>query len=123
MREVTKARIVRTFYDGVVEIGDVRVTGPTPNGVHPADGMTATVWLGDCAASAIVNPQSFEDGGVEWVMRYGNSEAVKYTAASLIESYDYLLSDEITMKEATRRLRLLRAARLALLRAKEQETQ
>lgn len=122
MLEVTKARIVKTIYDGGVEVGDVRVNGPTPNGGHPADGMTATVWLGDGASSSIVNPQSFEDGGVEWVMRYGNPESVKYAAASLVESYDYLLSDEITMKEATRRLRLLRAARLALLRAKEQET-
>jgi hypothetical protein len=119
MGEVTKARIVRTLYGVGVEIGDVRVTGPTPNGGHPADGMTATVWLGDGAVATIVNPQSFENVGVEWVLRYGNPEAVKYTAASLIESYDYLLSDEITTKEAERRLRVLRASRTAL-RAKEE---
>ena len=36
---------------------------------HPADGMTAEVIVGDNAAMTIVNPQSFADGGAEWVMR------------------------------------------------------
>jgi hypothetical protein len=59
----------------------------------------------------ISNPASFDDGGPEWVMRYGNPEAARYPVASLLASYDYLLCDEITAAEAIRRLRLLRSAR------------
>lgn len=76
--------------------------------------MTAEVPLGDGAFHTIINPQSFEIGGPEWVMRYGNPESIRFTVASLLESYDYLLSDNINMTEATRRLRLLRRARAAL---------
>ena len=81
-----------------------------PNG-HPADGMTTSVDCGDRAVMTIIDPRSFEDGGAEWAMRYGNPESIRYTAASLLASYDYLCSDAITMAEATRRLRLLRKAR------------
>lgn len=110
------ARVVSTLYpDGdYAPAGDVRVIDNTPGG-HPADGMTATVSMGDGAFSSIINPQSFEDGGPEWVMRYGNPESIRYSVASLLDSYDYLLSDHLTMGEATRRLRLLRAARKALI--------
>lgn len=116
MSKLTSARVVETLYPagGAARIGDVRVTGPTPNGGHPADGMTAHVWLGDGAVATIVNPQSFANGGPEWVMRYGNPESIRYAVASIIESYDYLLSSEITSTEAIRRLRALRAGRLAL---------
>lgn len=109
------ARIVSTLYPGgdYAPPGDVRVIDNTPGG-HPADGMTATVSMGDGAFSSIINPQSFEEGGPEWVMRYGNPESIRYSVASLLDSYDYLLSDHLTMREATRRLRLLRAARKAL---------
>ncbi|MDI6026771.1 hypothetical protein QBK99_11270 [Corticibacterium sp. UT-5YL-CI-8] len=62
----------------------------------------------------IINPQSFADGGPEWVMRYGAPESIRYTVASLLGSYDYLLSSAITMKEATERLRLLRQVRATL---------
>lgn len=78
---------------------------------HPADGMTIRVDCGDCAVMEIADPRSFDDGGLEWVMRYGDPESIRYTVASVLSSYDYLLSDEINMAEATRRLRLLRAAR------------
>jgi hypothetical protein len=71
--------------------------------------------VGDGAFMSIVNPRSFEDGGPEWVCRYGNVESIRYKLAALIESYDYFLSGEISMKEATRRLRLMRAARRAAL--------
>lgn len=81
---------------------------------HPADGMTAEVAMGDGAYMTIINPQSFEDGGPEWVMRYGNPESIRFTVASLLSSYDYLLSREITMGEAIQRLRLLRKARAEL---------
>lgn len=82
---------------------------------HPADGMTAQVPVGDGAVMTIINPNSFEDGGAEWVMRYGNPESIRYTVASLLSSYDYLLSGEITGQEAIRRLRMIRQARSALV--------
>ena len=96
------------------ETGAVRPRNGPPDRPHPADGMVADVECGDGAKMTIINPQSFEHGGPEWTMRYGNPEGVRYTVAGLLESYDYLLSGEITMKEATRRLRLLRNARAAL---------
>lgn len=80
-------------------------------GNHPADGLTADVDLGDGAVATIINPQSFADGGPEWRMRYGDPIGIRYAVASLLESYDGLLSGEITMTEATRRLRLMRAGR------------
>ncbi|KKL06391.1 hypothetical protein LCGC14_2596470 [marine sediment metagenome] len=86
---------------------------------HPADGMTGEVELGDGAWGTIINPQSFADGGAEWVMRYGDPASIRYTVASLLGSYDYLLSDNINMKEATRRLRLMRAARKAMKEGKD----
>lgn len=79
---------------------------------HPADGMTQTVDCGDGAQMTIIDPRSFADGGPEWVMRYGEPKGIRYSVASLLESYDYLLSDEISAKEAARRLSLLRAARI-----------
>jgi len=101
--------------------GYYRVAGPTPNGGHPADGMTAIVSLGDGAYSTIINPQSFEDGGPEWVMRYGKPDSIRYTVAGLLETFDYLLSDSINMKEATARLRVMRAVRADLRRAQAQD--
>ena len=84
------------------------------NPPHPADDMTATVTLGDNSAMSIINPKSFAEGGAEWVIRYGNPESIRYTIASLLSSYDSLMSGDISMKEATRRLRLARAARRAI---------
>lgn len=92
--------------------GHFRV-GSTKGG-HPADGMTATISMGGGAYSTIINPQSFADGGPEWVMRYGAPESIRYTVASLLETFDYLLSDAITMKEANERLRIMRQVRAAL---------
>ena len=85
-----------------------RTVSRTP---HPADGMASHVECGDGAVMSIIDPRSFEYGGPEWVMRYGNPESIRYTVAMLLDSYDYLLSGNINMTEATRRLRLLRAAR------------
>lgn len=107
------AKIVASHYNPPSEIGSVRVTTGTPGG-HPADGMTAEVNLGDGAFSSIINPQSFANGGPEWVMRYGNAEGIRYSVAGLLESYDYLLANGISTTEAIRRLRLLRNARAAL---------
>lgn len=83
-----------------------------PNG-HPADGMTISVPVGEGVTHNIIDPRSFEDGGMEWALRYGNAESVRYTAASVIADYDYLLSEHISMKEATRRLRIMRQYRRA----------
>lgn len=93
--------------------GYYRVAGPTPGG-HPADGMTAIISMGDGAYSTIINPQSFDDGGPEWVMRYGAPESIRYTVAGLLETFDYLLSDNINMAEAIRRLRIMRNVRRRL---------
>lgn len=78
----------------------------------PARGCTAHVDCGDGAVMNMVNPYS--DDSVEWGLRYGNAVRMRYVAASVIASYDYLLSDRITTKEAIRRLRLLRGKRVEL---------
>lgn len=96
--------------------GSYRVTGQL-GGKHPADGMTAEVAMGDGAYMSIINPQSFNNGGIEWRMRYGDPDGIRHTVASLLSSYNYLLSGEISMAEATRRLRLMRQARKGLSRS------
>ena len=48
--------------------------------------------------------------GLVWILTWGNAESVKHTVASIIQSFDYLISDNINQGEADRRLRLLRAA-------------
>jgi len=78
---------------------------------HPANGMFAQVHVGDDAWMTIIDPRSFEDGGAEWVMRYGDPEGIRYSVASGLASYDYLLCGEITTTEAVRRLRIMRNAR------------
>lgn len=76
---------------------------------------THQVDVGDRARMTIINPLSFADGGLEWQLRYGDPIRVRYIAAEAIASYDYLLSANINMKEAARRLRLMRKARKNLL--------
>lgn len=49
-------------------------------------------------------------GELVWQLVWGKPERVRHQAASVIESYAYLLSGNISMTEATRRLRLLRKA-------------
>lgn len=109
--KMTAARVVETLV-GAPE-GSVRLTGRI-GGDHSADGLTGIVAVGDGAVMTVINPRSFENGSLEWRLRYGNAEGIKYTAASVVECYDYLCSPEITLKEAVRRLRLLRAGRAAL---------
>jgi hypothetical protein len=73
-----------------------------------------SVDVGGGAVHAIVDPRSFSAGGIEYQLRYGNpSLSARLVAASLISSFDYLLSDNISAKEAMRRLRILRAERKA----------
>lgn len=114
--KLTGAREVSTLYpDGLAApAGDFRVRKGTPGG-HPADGMVIDISMGGGAVVSIINPQSFEYGGPEWVCRYGNVEGIRYAVAGLLDSYDYLLSGAINMTEATRRLRLMRAVRRAVL--------
>lgn len=86
---------------------------PHPERVqHFCNDMTGEVYIGDGAYMSIVNP--WHDSGIEWQLRYGAADTVRYCAASLISSYDYLLSSHITTKEAIQRLRIMRAARRQL---------
>lgn len=73
--------------------------------------IATEVLCGDGARMLIVGPRAAGDEGAEWLMRYGNVEPIRLTVAELLASYDHLCSDEITMAEATRRLRLMRAKR------------
>lgn len=84
---------------------------------HLADGMTASVCIGGGAYSTIPNPQSYHHGGIVWHLTWA-ADVRPYTgtAASIITTFDYLLSDGISMKDATNRLRLLRNARRALVK-------
>lgn len=49
----------------------------------------------------------FPVNNLGWIARYGDIQAVRYTVADCLISYTYLL-EECTMKEAVRRLRILR---------------
>ena len=51
-----------------------------------------------------------EDGtSLDWIMRYGKPEQDHiFSALSIMESYEYLLSADITAAEAIQRLRCLR---------------
>lgn len=74
--------------------------------------LTLQVDHGDGAVSTIPDPAVFDDGGLEWCLRYtDNGNNCRMQAASVVSSIDYLLSGNITMQEATRRLRQMRAAR------------
>lgn len=71
-------------------------------------GPTLMVTTGGNAVMTVSLPGA--DPHLEWSLRYGDPVAVRFLAASVIESFDYLLSSNINMTEATRRLRVLRAA-------------
>lgn len=84
---------------------------------HMADGMTASVCIGGGAYSTIPNPQSYHHGGIVWNLTWATDvRPYTGTAACIITTFDYLLSDGISMKDATSRLRLLRNARRALVK-------
>lgn len=71
--------------------------------------------------STIPNPAAFGDeGGPEWIMRYGNPIAHRYQIADVIATMTYLISPEYRAQDQIRRLRELRKAfAAALQRAKE----
>jgi hypothetical protein len=71
-------------------------------------GPTLLVPTGGTSVMTVSTPGA--DPHLEWSLRYGSPEAVRFHAASMVESFDYLLSSNINMAEATRRLRVLRAA-------------
>lgn len=109
-----KVERVESLFAGAYQNAEGVYRVSTSRNPHPADGMTAVISMGDGAYSTIINPQSFENGGAEWVMRYGDPGSIRFTVASLLETFDYLLSDNINMTEATLRLRIMRAVRRAL---------
>ena len=74
--------------------------------------LVSYVYTGGGAQMSFPIPS--DEDGLEWIMRYGDPASVRYVAASVIESYDYLLSGNITTTEAIRRLRILRAERRRL---------
>lgn len=61
----------------------------------------------DVGSGAIM---SIPFGDFNWQMRYceGEAKELHLIAASVLDSYAYLLSDAITTKEAIRRLRFMR---------------
>jgi hypothetical protein len=74
--------------------------------------LTIRVEHGDGAVGSIPDPAAFEDGGLEWCLRYApQHHNCNLQAAGVVSTFDYLLSGNTTMKEATRRLRQMRAAR------------
>lgn len=73
-----------------------------------------TVEVGGSAVHFVPNPAA--DPHLEWMLRYAPNDlddkrnSVRLAAASVLDGFDYLISTQIPMKEAVRRLRILRAA-------------
>ena len=86
-----------------------------PESARAYDGFVY-VPVGGGAAHFIVNP--IDDPSVEWMLRYrcdtnGKEDTeARLAAATILDSFDYLLSDEISTSESVRRLRLMRGARM-----------
>lgn len=79
--------------------------------MSPCGPLVRLVQVGHGAVMSVLDPTSFADGGLEWRLRYGDPASVGLVAACVVSDYDFLTSDEITLTEATRRLRILRRAR------------
>jgi hypothetical protein len=47
--------------------------------------------------------------GLEWHLRYGNAEQVRFVAAAIVATFNHLIH-ECPQKEQTRRLRLMKEA-------------
>jgi hypothetical protein len=79
---------------------------------NKAPSFALPVPVGGAAVMFVSDPR--HDPHIEWSLRYAqnlnDSHAGRFSAAAIVESFDYLLSSNINMAEATRRLRLLRAA-------------
>lgn len=80
---------------------------------------TINVPVGDGAFMCIVNPVTVPQIG--YSLTYSGDlnqpQAGRFSAAALIDSYNYLVSHDISLKEATRRLALMRQARDAAIAA------
>ena len=77
---------------------------------------TINVDCGGCKMT-IVNPAN-ENTHIEWQLRHASKNTViknRMTAASLLASYDYLLSDNINQSESINRLKILRQARREII--------
>lgn len=83
-----------------------------PSGTAESLSYVLAIPVGGGAVMFAANPKS--DPHIEWSLRYAgdlnNPLCGRFSAAALVDSYSYLLSDSINMTEATRRLRLMRAA-------------
>ena len=64
--------------------------------------------VGGGARMFVAAPNSMNEGSLEWRLRHGDAVAMRFQAASVVSSTSYLVSGEISMKEATRRLRIMR---------------
>lgn len=65
---------------------------------------SAHVYVSECGAQ-----MSLPLGGLQWQLRYGDAEGVSLTAASVVDSFEYLIM-HCNKEEAWRRLKLMRAA-------------
>lgn len=92
------------------DYGPIGLVPPHPERKpHPCNGLSAQVHVGDGAFMSIVHPTA--DPSIGWLLTWADAEVVRFVAASLIDSYNYLLSGEINTTEAIRRLRIMRNAR------------
>lgn len=81
-----------------------------------SENLTLEVEHGGGAYGTIPNPQSYANGGVVWRLTYGNYEQARWPATSIIDTFSALISPEINMKEATRRLAQFRRSYRAALK-------
>ena len=77
-----------------------------PRGVlRPPIVQDQAVWVDMGDGASMTMPR----GRLEWNLRYGNPEAVRYDAASVVETFRYLVL-ECNRDEAWRRIKLMRDA-------------
>lgn len=103
--------------------GDVAGSGITA-GVAVKPRLSTHGWqdTGDALYVDVGGAQmSLPIGELEWKLRYGNPLAVRFSAASVIDSYEYLIH-HCSLKEAARRIMLMRAAYAKALRHRESPT-
>ena len=69
--------------------------------------LTLSVEHGGGAVGTIPAPPT-EDGGLEWHLRYSQSDLTCLQAAAVVATISYLIGSEISATEACRRLRQMR---------------
>ena len=70
--------------------------------------ITRRVHHGDGAYSVIPSLPSHDVNGLQWLLRYSKDEQSRLVAASVVDTFEYLLSHNISTKEAIRRVREMR---------------